>query len=105
MGEDTQINYRYFEKDNKNIKMTNEAVRRLLTTREDLEATYKGAVIDQYAEKLLHSGYSREQTRKMLKNGIKGYLGRKRNRENRGLKLRSTAWENRKSKCLGKTVG
>ena len=92
---------------NENCKMqilSNDTVRRLLTTREDLGATYKGAVIDQYAEKLLHSGYTREQTRKILKNGIKGYLGRMRNRESRGLKLRSTAWESRRSRYMGKLL-
>ena len=58
---------------NENNKMqilSNDTVRRLLTTREELGAEYKGAVIDQYASKLLHSHYSREQTRKIFKNGI-----------------------------------
>ena len=92
-----QVMYRYFEKDtcskktiqlktamNENSKMqilSNDTVRRLLTTREDMGAQYKGAVIDQYARKLLHSGYSMDQTKKIIKNGIKGYIGRKKNRE------------------------
>ena len=120
IGEDNQIYYKYFEKDtcskrtvqartamNENTKiqiLSNDTVRRLLTTREDLGAGTKGAVIDQYAVKLLHSGYSREQTRKILKNGIKGYLGRMRNREQRGLKLRSTAWESRRTRYVGKLL-
>ena len=47
---------------NENTKiqiLSNDTVRRLLTTREDMGAETKGAVIDQYAVKLLHSGYSR----------------------------------------------
>ena len=120
IGEDNQVYYKYFEKDtcskrtvqaktamNENTKiqiLSNDTVRRLLTTREDMGAKTKGAVIDQYAVKLLHSGYSREQTRKILKNGIKGYLGRMRSRELRGLKLRSTAWESRRTRYMGKLL-
>ena len=50
---------------NENMKiqiLSNDTVRRLLTTKEDLGAEYKGAVIDQYAVKLLNSKYSEEQT-------------------------------------------
>ena len=78
------------------------SIRRLLTTKEDLGAESKGAVIDQYARKLLHSGYSREQTRKILKNGIKGYIGRNRKRAGKG--LRSTAEESRRTRYVGKLL-
>ena len=118
--QDNQISYKYYEKEtcakktvqartamNENMKMqilSNDTVRRLLTTKEDMGAKYKGAVIDQYAIKLLHSGYTEEQTKKILKNGIKGYIGRMRSREKLGKKLRSTAEESRKSQYLGKLL-
>ena len=120
MEQDNQISYKYYEKEtcakktvqartamNENMKMqilSNDTVRRLLTTKEDMGAKYKGAVIDQYAIKLLHSGYTEEQTKKILKNGIKGYIGRMRSREKLGRKLRSTAEESRKSRYLGKLL-
>ena len=70
---------------NENTKMqilSNDTVRRLLSSKEDLGAEIKG--------------YNMEQTRRILKNGIKGYIGRMRSREKKGLKLRSTAniWRN-----------
>ena len=101
--EDNTVGYRYYEKDtcnkrtiqsrtamNENTKMqilSNDTVRRLLTTREDLGDAYKGAVVDRYAVKLLRSGYKREQVRKILKNGIKGYIGWMRSRLKAGRKL------------------
>ena len=101
--EDNTVGYRYYEKDtcnkrtiqsrtamNENTKMqilSNDTVRRLLTTREDLGDAYKGAVVDRYAVKLLRSGYKREQVRKILKNGIKGYIGQMRSRLKAGRKL------------------
>ena len=112
--EDNQVSYMYYEKDtcsrrtvqartamNENSQMkilANCTIRRLLTTKEDLGAAEKGAVIDQYATKLLYNGYTREQTRRILKDGIKGYIGRKKNRERAGKKLRTTATESRTSR-------
>ena len=119
--DNNQVSYMHYEKDtcsrrtiqtrtamNENSKMqilANDMIRRLLTTKEDLGADVKGAVVDQYATKLLHSGYTREQTRKILKNGIKGYIGRKKNRERAGKKLRSTANESRSSRYMKKLLG
>ena len=34
-------------------------------------------VVDQYGQKLLNSGYSHDQVRQILVNGIKGFEGRK----------------------------
>ena len=39
-------------------------VRRLKYTMDELGAPFKGAIVDQYAKKLLRSGYNLEQTRK-----------------------------------------
>ena len=78
---------------NENSKIqivSNDMVRRLLNTMEGLEAPMKGAVVDQYATKLLKSGYNLEQTRKIVKNGIKGYEHKRRSRTAKGIPLRST---------------
>ena len=45
---------------------------------------------------MLHSGYTEEQTKEILKNGIKGYIGRIRRRKKLVKELRSTAEEGRK---------
>ena len=107
IGEGNIVEYKHYEKPmsskrtlqmktamNENCKMqilSNDMVRRLLNTKDDLGATYKGAVVDNYAEKLLQSGYSREQTVRIVKNGIKGYEGKRKRRLAEGRPLRSTA--------------
>ena len=53
--------------------LSNDMMRRLLNTKEELGAEVRGAVVDRYGAKLLRSGYSREQTQRILKNGIKGF--------------------------------
>ena len=63
----------------------------MLNTKDDLGATYKGAVVDKYAEKVLLSRYSREQTVRIVKNGIKGYEGKRKRRLAEGRPLRNTA--------------
>ena len=40
--------------------LSQDMVRRLMNTKEELGATNRGAVVDMYAKKLLQSGYSRE---------------------------------------------
>ena len=52
--------------------LANDMRRRLLNTDEGLEEAVRGAVVDQYAVKLMRSGYGKEQTRKIIKNWIKG---------------------------------
>ena len=54
---------------------------------------------------MLHSGYSKEQTKKILKNGFKGYEGRRKSRLARGLKLRSTAKMSSRSRLVKKLLG
>ena len=115
--------FRYFEKDvcssrtvqkqsamGENMKvqiLSQDTVRRLLNTSESKGAETREQIIDQYARKLRASGYSREQTRRILLNGIKGYEGTlKRSREH-GKSLRTTAGRSRlnryKKKLLNKT--
>ena len=106
VGGGNVVEYKFFEKPtsskrtvqsktamNENSKVqivSNDMVRRLQNTMEGLGPSYMVAVVDQYAVKLLNSGYNREQTRKIILNGIKGFTRKKRSRISKGLPLRST---------------
>ena len=107
INENNVAEYKYYEKQmvstktlqrraamEENTKMNilaNDMMRRLLTTKEELGAECRGAVVDQYGAKLLRSGYSKEQTQRILINGIKGFENKRRSRLNQGRSLRNTA--------------
>ena len=111
------VSYNYFEKDtcnkmtiqlrsamNENQKiqiLSQDMVRRLFNVREELGAKNRGEVVDKYAKKLLQSGYNKEQTRKMIMNGIKGF---ERKRKMRGEQLRRTAKKSSKSRHVKKLL-
>ena len=57
--------------------LSNDLVRRLCTTVESMGAEELRSIVDGYGQKLINSGYTLEQTRRILVNGIKGYEGRK----------------------------
>ena len=116
--------YKYFEKpttinttilrvtamaENPKIQsLSNDLVRRLLNTKEDLPREYRAEVIDNYGRKLLTSGYSYEQTVKILVNGAKGYVANvKRARLHGRKRVHRTAQEScevrDRKKLLGKT--
>ena len=80
-------------------------VRRLLNTKEELGAKNRGIVVDKYAKKLLLRGYGKEQTRRIIKNGIKGFEGKRRSRIAKGLPLRNTAAGSSKNRFLKKLIG
>ena len=71
--------------------LSNDLIRRLLNTSEELGVGARCTVVDQYNQKLLNSGFRREQTRKILLNSIKGYEAKKQRRATEGRSLRSTA--------------
>ena len=123
MGADNRILYRFYEKETcsqktvqrrtameENVKMkivSNDLVRRLCNSMEELGSTELKRIIDGYGQKLLSSGYTLEQSRRILVNGVRGYEGRKRRCEAQGRKLKRTAKEsmNDRSKktLLGKS--
>ena len=120
-----QIWYRYFEKptttnttllmstamsENAKIQcLSNDLVRRLLNTKEELPTWYRAKVVDDYGRKLLTSGYGYNQTRKILANGAKGYLAKvtRRREQQGGRRIHRTAEESSqgriRKKLLGKT--
>ena len=90
------MSYRFYEKptttntvirkesalsENQKIQiLSQELVRRLFNTREDLSTEYRSVVIDEYAQKVLNSGYKVEQVKRIILSGIKGYYGKVRRR-------------------------
>ena len=53
--------------------LNQEMVRRMLNTSEDVEITKRVEIVDGYAQKLVNSEYSVEETRKVIIGGLKGY--------------------------------
>ena len=64
----------------------------------------RNRVVDGYGKKLLNSGYSMEQTRNILVNGIKGYEGRKRRCMVQGRRLKRTAKESQEERSRKKLL-
>ena len=93
VGEDNKLMYKFYEKDTcssttvmkrtafcENAKIqivSNDLVRRLSYTMEQMGEEERNKVVDQYGQKLLNSGYSLDQTRAILVNGIKGIESKK----------------------------
>ena len=65
------------EENSKIQTVSNNLVRRLCNTGESMGAREQCKVVDDYAQKLGNSGYSLEQVRRIIVNGIKGFEGRK----------------------------
>ena len=78
------------------MKILNDLVRRLLNTKDDLPSEVRSKIVDDYGIKLLTSGYNLEQARRVLLNGVKGYVAkRKRRRGNGRIRIHNTAQESR----------
>ena len=91
VGEDNTILFKFYEKEttsNRTIQkrtameqnskiqiVSNDLVRRLCNTMEELGEQETLKVVDGYAQKLLNGGFSREETRGIIDRGIKGYEG------------------------------
>ena len=83
------IVYRFFEKptnpntvlhsrtamaeDSKVRSLTNEVIRRMLTTSKSTPQEERNRILDDMAQKMANSGYGLKQTRRVILRGIKGY--------------------------------
>ena len=85
--------------------LSNNLVRRMLNTKEDLPPSFKSEVIDMYARKLLTSDYDTPQTRRVLIAGIKGYYAKVRRSRQSGRRIHYTAEESRKTRTRKKLLG
>ena len=85
--------------------LSNDLVRRLLNTREQLPNSYRTEVVDGYGRKLMTSGYTKEQTRRILVNGIKGYMNKVARRRRNGTRTHLTAEESSHGRIHKKLLG
>ena len=87
--------------------LSNDVVRRLMNTMDDLPGSRRAEVVDGYGVKLLTSGYSREQVMKIVANGVKGYLRKKERRSTagRGRRIHLTAQESQGSRIRKRLLG
>ena len=88
--------------------LANDLTRRLLNTSERLSMDERIKVVDDYSQKLFNSGYTLEQVRRIITNGIKGYEKKlTESRRTDGRKLHRTSTESsltrRRKKLMGKT--
>ena len=87
--------------------LTQEVVRRLGNTIEGLPKKDYITIIDRFSQKLVNSGYSADQTRRMVVAGIKGWGGKVLRCKEEGRRLRRTAGnslgQRLKTKLVGKT--
>ena len=121
VSEDNKVQYRFYEKptasnltvqkrtaigeDSKQQIVSNDLVRRLQNNSEDLGAWSKRNIVDQYAQKLLNSGYGMDQVRKIICNGIKGYEGKRRKCIKNGWKLHRSSKDSLGARCRKKLLG
>ena len=123
---DNQISYKFYEKptstntvirkesalsENQKIQiLSQELVRRLFNTKETLNKEYRSLIINEYTQKIINSGYSSDQVKKIILSGVKGYFGkvRRRRKDQVGKRIHRTAQESGgsrwKRKLLGKTT-
>ena len=118
-----QVQYKYYEKptttnttirkdsamaENCKIQiLSQDLVRRLHNTKEDLPVAFKMEIIDGYAQKVTNGGYSLDQTRRIIIAGIKGYYAklRRRRKEEGRYRIHLTAEESRGHRIRKKLIG
>ena len=123
VNKENKVEWKYFEKpttsnttvqrrtameDNPMVKcLGNDMIRRFLNTEESLLKTEAKSLIDGYSVKLLTSGFSVDQTTRIVMSGIRGFDARLRRCVKKRRPLYRTSAQSvggrRKKKLLGKT--
>ena len=85
--------------------ISNEMIRRLLNSGEDLQEEEYIEIVDSYAQKLVNSGYGINQVRRMLISGIRGYGGKVNRCKELGIDLRRTANKSQGTRNIKKLTG
>ena len=85
--------------------LSNDLVRRLLNTGEDLPDEERIEVINNYTLKLKRSGHSEEKTREIILGGIRGYERKVRRRKKEGKPLYRTSDESLQPRQMKKLMG
>ena len=117
MEPDNTISYRQYEKPTTTNTvvmkrpsleiqiLANDLSRRLGNTDERQSREVIGGVVDKYSQKLLTSGYSLSQTRRVIISGIRGWERRKLRAKKENGKLFRTSSESFRGRMKKKTVG
>jgi hypothetical protein len=79
--------------DSKIRSLTNEVIRRMVTTSELVPDNDRCEILDSLAQKLCNSGYKTKQIRRIILGGIKGYEKMRRVARNGGRRVHRTAGE------------
>ena len=119
--ENNTISFKYYEKptttntmvqkrsalneNSKNQILANDLIRRMGNTDERQGKYIMGMVVDQFAKKVLTSGYTIQQTKRIVINGIRGWEKRKSLAMKERNKLFRSGKESRPQRIKKKTVG
>ena len=88
--------------DSKVGSLTNEVIRRMLTTSKSTPQEERNRILDEMAQKMANSGYGLKQTRRVILSGIKGYEKMTR-LERKGIRMvHRTAGESSKTRATKK---
>ena len=121
VDENNIVLFKYFEKpmssnsvlssrtamseDSKMRSLSNELIRRMLTTSERVCDATRMEIVDGYAQKLFNSGYKIDQVRRIILAGLKGYEKLlKESKKPGGRKLHRTAGESSKARARKKIM-
>ena len=94
MGEDAKIQI-----------LSNDLVRRLRNSSEELGKGAKVEIVDNYAQKLVNSGFRGEQLRRIVTNGIKGYESKLRRCREQGWRLHRSSTDSQGERIRRKLLG
>ena len=85
--------------------LTPEVIRRLANTAEEVGDEDYAKIVDNFAQKLINSGYGVDQSRRIIVSGIKGWRTKIENCKRDGRKLRRTAKESEEQREREKLLG
>ena len=93
------------EENSKKKILANDQIRRLLNTHEKAGKVAQEIALDQYAQKLMNSGYPREETIRIIVAGLKGFERKVSNCKKAGKKIYRTSKESSASRARKKLLG
>ena len=82
--------------------LTNEVIRRLLTTGDMIPDATRCQILDIFAQKMMNSGYGLKQIRRVILGGIKGYEKMVKRSKQGGRKLHRSSGESSQARARKK---
>ena len=121
ISEDNQILFKFWENttnstrvldkrtamgENQKVQiLTQEFVRRLANTKEDLPREEYQTILNMFCQKMYNSGYKEDQIRRVVIAGIRGWGGKTTRCKEQGMRLRRPARESQESRMRTKLLG